>query len=34
MNVRICSAYTSLAEAAARLLREHGHAVEVVPETQ
>lgn len=34
MNVRICSAYTSLAEAAARLLREHGHAVEVVPETR
>ncbi len=34
MNVRISSGYPTLAEAVARVLRESGHAVEVVAETR
>lgn len=34
MNVRICSGYPSLAELAARTLRESGHTVEVVADTR
>lgn len=34
MNVRICTAYPTLGEAVARVLREAGHAVELVVETR
>jgi MoxR-like ATPase len=34
VNVRICSGYPTLADTVARVLREHGHTVEVVPETR